>query len=115
MTGQRVAILDGSCSLYASRSPSSDSIKPHIGEFSSDSTTVGLRPIPRFQEIVTEVVKCALAAGDIRPGKVARVDTGVVCECTTVRKLARVIHTRVAENLAAAGGSKSGAASTDIS
>jgi len=58
-----------------------------------------LQPIPYFREIVAEVVKDGLMAGDVRPGKIARVDTGVVCECTTVHKLARAIHVRVVEAL----------------
>lgn len=94
MKGQRVAILDGSCSLY----PSPDSAKspPESNTDSQDS----LQHIPQFSSIITEVVKAALVAGDIRPGKIARVDKGVVCECSAVRRLARAIHTRVAEALA---------------
>ncbi|KAF9453911.1 MED14-domain-containing protein [Macrolepiota fuliginosa MF-IS2] len=92
MTNQRIAILDGSCSLH----PAPDSTKSS----SSDLSAVGLKPIPQFREIVTEVVKTALAADEIRPCKIARLDMGVVCECTAVRRLAKAIHARVAEVLA---------------
>jgi mediator of RNA polymerase II transcription subunit 14 len=105
MTGQRVAILDGSSSFYATP----NSTKSSLGGSSPDSTEVGLRPLPHFNSIVTAVVKKALAAGDIRAGKIARVDLGVICECADVRKLARAIHSRVADVLvAAAGGNNSG-------
>ncbi len=93
MKDQRVAILDGSCSLYPSSPSSSSSSGP-------DSRS-GLQHIPQFSNIVTEVVKAALVAGDIRPGKVARIDMGVVCECNAVRKLTRAIHTHVVEVLGA--------------
>ncbi|KAF5351922.1 hypothetical protein D9756_007453 [Leucocoprinus leucothites] len=103
MTNQRIAILDGSHSLYPS-SPSSlssttSSTKPSTSTTSGGSSH-GLQPIPQFRDIIAEVVKSGLAAGDIRPGKIARIDSGVVCEYTAVRKLARAIHTRVAEILA---------------
>lgn len=100
MTNQRVAILDGSSSLY----PSPNSVKPPSE--SNSNSMPGLQPIPQFREIVTEVVKTALAAGDVQPGKIARVDMGVVCECTAVRRLAKAMHARVAEVLIAAANSK---------
>jgi mediator of RNA polymerase II transcription subunit 14 len=69
---------------------------------------LGLRPLPHFDSIVTTVVKKALATGDVRAGKIARVDLGVICECADVRKLARAIHSGVADVLVAAGGNNSG-------
>ncbi|KXN90150.1 Mediator of RNA polymerase II transcription subunit 14 [Leucoagaricus sp. SymC.cos] len=104
MTKQRIAILDGSCSLYAFSSHP-DPAKPT----SLEDSNQGLQPIPQFREIVAEVVAAALAAGDVRPYKTARLDMGVVCECSAVRQLARAIHTRVAEALvsaATAGGGR---------
>lgn len=70
---------------------------------------VGLQPLPHFNSIVIAVVKKAMATGEVRAGKIARVDRGVICECADVRKLARAIHSRVADFLVAAGGSNSGA------
>lgn len=148
MTNQRIAILDGSYSLHPSSSPSlaDSTFSTQSLSSSSSMTTIAttstlkksnartcgesnhgvLQPIPYFREIVAEVVKDGLMAGDVRPGKIARVDTGVVCECTTVHKLARAIHARVVEALmknapvisnadGAASGSGSGIAKPDAS
>jgi len=121
MTKQRIAILDGSYSLHPSPSslagPTSTT-KPLTSSSTIMTTTIAnltpkksnvrtfgesnhgvLRSIPYFREIIAEVVKDGLTAGDIRPGKIARVDSGVVCECTAVHKLARAIHSRVVEVL----------------
>ncbi|KAJ3571005.1 hypothetical protein NP233_g4045 [Leucocoprinus birnbaumii] len=102
MTNQRIAILDGSHSLYPASSPLSSSSKPPLPTSTSPrDVSQGLQPIPQFSEIIAEVVKYGLTTGEVRPGKIARIDSGVVCDCTAVRKLARAIHMRVVEVLAA--------------
>jgi len=122
MTKQRIAILDGSYSLHPSSSsfagPTSVT-KPPISSSSTNTTTPVanstpkksnartfgesshgvLQPIPYFREIIAEVAMEGLRRGDIRPGKIARVDSGVVCECAAVHKLSRAIHSRVVEVL----------------
>lgn len=119
MTKQRIAILDGSYLLHPSSSsfagptsttkPSSSTMttttmanstpkKSNTRTF-GDSNHGVLQPIPYIREIIAEVVMEGLRTGDIRPGKIARVDSGVVCECAAVHKLSRAIHSRVVEVL----------------
>ena len=104
MKGQRVAILDGSYSLFG---------PPETGvgkEKRTNGDELGLRPIPRFREIVQEAVAEVLRSGSgswsssqaadgVVRGKIVPVDVGVVCSTEAVRAVARALHARVAKEL----------------
>ncbi|KAJ7782911.1 mediator complex subunit MED14-domain-containing protein [Mycena metata] len=92
MTNQRVVILDGSYSLF-----SSGSVQPP----EDSASELGLLPIPRFSEIVIEVVKRTLSSGAVSSGKIAPLDTGVICQTDIVRTLGRAIYTAVADTMKA--------------
>ncbi|KAG5652471.1 hypothetical protein H0H81_004879 [Sphagnurus paluster] len=84
MSDRRVAILDGSYSVFEPNSVSS----------TESSDILGLVPIPQFKEIVTEVVRVMISSGKIYQGTVAVVDVGVVCDTAIVRDLGRTIHAK---------------------
>ncbi|KAJ7668443.1 mediator complex subunit MED14-domain-containing protein [Mycena polygramma] len=88
MTNQRVLILDGSQSLF-STGPAQHAEGP--------TTDRGLLPIPRFSDIVLQVVQKMLSSGAALPGKIAPLDTGVICQTDIVRTLGRAIYTAVIE------------------
>ncbi|KAJ7928568.1 mediator complex subunit MED14-domain-containing protein [Mycena leptocephala] len=88
MTNQRVLILDGSHSLF-STGPMQQP-EDHIPE-------LGLLPIPRFSEIVLEVVKKMLSSGAAPSGKIAPLNTGVICQTGFVRTLGRAIYAAVVD------------------
>ncbi|KAJ7128933.1 mediator complex subunit MED14-domain-containing protein [Mycena crocata] len=90
MTDQRVLILDGSHSLF-------DAGSVHQSE--DASAQLGLQPIPRFSEIVLNVVKGMISAGATSPGKIAPLNTGVVCQTDIVRTLGRAVYASVVEAL----------------
>ncbi|KIY53083.1 MED14-domain-containing protein [Fistulina hepatica ATCC 64428] len=89
MIGKRVAILDGSVSLFHT---------PASGDAST--STLGLRPIPRFKDILLNVVQEAAASKLIEPGAVVPMDAGLVCNTASVRLLARQIHTKIVHECA---------------
>lgn len=93
MTNQRVLILDGSHSLF-STGPVQQS-EDHTG------TELGLQPIPRFSEIVLKAVKKMVSAGAASPGKIAPLNTGVVCQTDIVRTLGRAIYASVVDAMKA--------------
>jgi len=119
MTEQRVAILDGSHSLFPPGPPSSTLVaaaaagnkkpskaQPHPPPPStkkgqdegSSSSTLGLHPIPGFAEIILDSIRDAISTeGSL--GKLAPVDVGVVCDASAVRALGRAIHDRVRARL----------------
>ncbi|KAJ7647579.1 mediator complex subunit MED14-domain-containing protein [Roridomyces roridus] len=88
MTKQRVLILDGSHSLFNTGSVQ----QPEDHQF-------GLRPIPRFSEIVLDVAKKSIASGVAAPGKIAPIQTGLLCQTEIVRTLGRAVYTAVASAL----------------
>ncbi|KAJ6495613.1 mediator complex subunit MED14-domain-containing protein [Mycena vitilis] len=88
MTNQRVLILDGSQSLF-STGPAQHAEGP--------TTDLGLLPIPRFSHIVLQVVQKMLSSGAALPGKIAPLNTGVICQTDIVRTLGRAIYTAVVE------------------
>ncbi|KAK0454745.1 mediator complex subunit MED14-domain-containing protein [Armillaria borealis] len=75
MTERRVAILDGSHSLFSLPS-------------STDDAQLGLKPIPNFAQIISEL------SG---PGR--RLDVGIVCRVDEVGGIAREVHDRVVKQL----------------
>ncbi|KAJ7287402.1 mediator complex subunit MED14-domain-containing protein [Mycena rebaudengoi] len=88
MTNERVLILDGSRSLFNTGSSPSEE---------RTDTQLGLQPIPRFREIVLDVVKSLISSGAASPGKIAPLDVGVVCETHVVRTLTGRIYAAVIE------------------
>ncbi|KAJ6497836.1 mediator complex subunit MED14-domain-containing protein [Mycena sanguinolenta] len=86
MTNQRVLILDGSHSLFNTGS---------LQQSEDNSDQLGLVPIPRFSNIVLEVVKGMLVSGAASPGKIAPLSTGVICQTDIVRTLSRAIYMAV--------------------
>ena len=100
MKGQRVAILDGSYSLFGPQEMGVGKGKGTNGD------GLGLRPIPRFREIVQEAVAEVLLSGSasshadgVVRGKIVPVDVGIVCNTDAVRAVARALHGRVAKEL----------------
>jgi mediator of RNA polymerase II transcription subunit 14 len=121
--GQRVAILDGSHSLFrgdlsasstaaAASSPSklspakTPSSKPSpaksvTGLTKPSSVTVnasdlGLQAIPQFQDIVLEAIQDAtIAHPEITDLQIASVDVGVVCDTGAVRFVTRALHEKI--------------------
>ncbi|KAK0212615.1 mediator complex subunit MED14-domain-containing protein [Desarmillaria ectypa] len=78
MTERRVAILDGSHSLFSLPS----SITP------TSDAQLGLKPIPNFAQIISEL-----------PGPGRRLDVGIVCRVDEVGGMAREVHDRVVKQL----------------
>ena len=114
MKGQRVAILDGSHSLFGVNTTSQQAVPFSVPsspkkEGQQDADTfkdgLGLRAIPRFREIVLEAVEEVVAFGPITQhggaaqGRIVPIDVGVVCDTTAVRAIARAVHVRVVETL----------------
>lgn len=118
MTEQRVAILDGSHSLFPPGPPSSTLVsaaaagkekptkaQPHpppppLTRKGQDEggSTLGLHPIPGFAEIILDSIRDVISMeGSL--GKLAPVDVGVVCDASAVRALGRAIHDRVRARL----------------
>lgn len=90
MTNERVLILDGSRSLFNTGSSPPEE---------RTDTQLGLQPIPRFREIVLDVVKSLISSssGAASPGKIAPLDVGVMCETHVVRTLTGRIYAAVIE------------------
>ncbi|KAG6821038.1 hypothetical protein H0H93_007928 [Arthromyces matolae] len=88
MNDQRVAILDASYSVFdpaSSKSP----IK------TSEEAVMSLKPIPKFSEIVANVVKSAVLSGSVQPGTVALMDVGIICDAVAVSVLGKLLHENV--------------------
>lgn len=88
MTGQQIAILDASYSLFGS---SSSSIS------SPSSELLSLLPIPEFKTLVTDAIKSVRIKD--QHAKVAYIDAGVVCDSSFVSGVARALHERVLKKL----------------
>jgi len=115
MTEQRVAILDGSHSLFLSGNPpssladtkgkkaahqpssSKNSLNQGQNDHQHDNETLGLRPIPGFSQIVVDAIRDVTFTAPL--GKIAPIDVGVVCDVSAVRALGRAIHDRVRARL----------------
>ena len=109
MTEQRVAILDGSHSLFSTGNPpsisaggkekklvqSTPSSKGSRGQ--DEGGTLGLHAIPGFAGIVLDAIRDVASTRSL--GKVAPIDVGVVCDGSAVRALGRAIHDRVRARL----------------
>ncbi|KAF8909892.1 MED14-domain-containing protein [Mucidula mucida] len=77
MTERRVAILDGSYSLFSTK------------DLGKDVSTVGLKPIPNFSSILRDL-----------PGPGRRLDVSMVCKVEEIGPLAKELHQQVAKELA---------------
>lgn len=87
MTGQRVAILDGSFSVFdqaGSKNPTA-----------SAEQMLGLKPIPQFKDIVTDAVRDTISSGSVQPGTVAMIDVGVICRTENVCELGKSIYQKL--------------------
>jgi len=91
MSGQGIAILDASHSLFGFSDPNKD--------VHSDVNKLVLKPIPQFREIVANAVRDAQASGSLALSKVATIEVGVICDAGGVKALTRVIHSRVLESI----------------
>ena len=89
MSDQRVAILDASHSLF--------DVQTRNGLVESDQLV--LQPIPQFRDIVSDAARIGLDAGNLKMGKVAVIDVGVICDTTGVSLLTRLIHPQVLQKL----------------
>lgn len=92
MSDRRVAILDGSHSLFASSTPAMTAASTN----ENPDTMLGLRPIPQFEQIVTSIVQGAISSGELQPGKVAIIGVGVICDTSAVKSLGQALHNAVA-------------------
>ena len=93
MSEQRIAILDASHSLFGSDSSITDS--------STDLATSSLvlRPIPRFREIVAKAVKDARFSGNSGSSNIAAIEVGVICNADGVRALSNIMHSQILKRL----------------
>lgn len=88
MTGQRIAILDSSRSLFgSSSSPTS----------STSSDLHSLLPIPDFEALVIDAIKSVRIKDE--HARVAYIDAGVICDSSFVSGIARALHERVLKKL----------------
>ncbi|KAG2126062.1 mediator complex subunit MED14-domain-containing protein [Suillus clintonianus] len=92
MTGQRVAILDASYSLFGSSSPTSSS-----STSSSSSELLSLLPIPDFKTLVIDAIQYVRMKDE--HARVACIDAGVVCDSSVLKGVARALHERVLKKL----------------
>lgn len=114
MTGKRIAILDGSYSLFQGNVIPPSQLDSGSGSDSyshthsnSDLDRIGLEPIPDFRTLVLDAVRATRprspqsGAGGRR---IAPIDVGVVCEGGTIGPVIRALHERVLKKLRGAGG-----------
>jgi mediator of RNA polymerase II transcription subunit 14 len=92
MSEQRIAILDASHSLFGSNSSGSPTTD-------SATSSLTLRPIPQFREIVAKAVKDARSSGKFASSKMAAIEVGAICDADGVRALSKVIHSQILEHL----------------
>ncbi|KAG1744781.1 mediator complex subunit MED14-domain-containing protein [Suillus lakei] len=92
MTGQRVAILDASYSLFGSSSPTSSS-----STSSPSSELLSLLPIPDFKTLVIDALKSVRIKDE--HARVSCIDAGMVCDSSAVSGVARALHERVLRKL----------------
>jgi mediator of RNA polymerase II transcription subunit 14 len=94
MTGQRVAILDASHSVFPpdqilSRGKSRAQNSPESGLL--------LQPIPDLKDIILDVLKADVG------GDVWSVDVGVMCSVNAVKRIGKVLHKRVLDRIKEGG------------
>ena len=93
MTSQRVAILDGSRSLFetgiSSSSTKCETLDDHIW----------WQPIPGLEGIVVDAVKEVASVSGVAPSSITPIGIGVICDTSTVSFLVRAIHTKVLKKL----------------
>lgn len=88
MTGQRIAILDPSHSLFGSSSSTTSS---------TSSDLHSLLPIPDFEALVIDAIKSVRIKDE--HARVAYINAGVVCDSSFVSGVARALHERVLKKL----------------
>jgi mediator of RNA polymerase II transcription subunit 14 len=89
MKGGRVAVIDGSYSLFSPR---------EMQEKRGNGDGLGFRPIPGFRTIVEEAVADVHRSGRAG-GRIVSVDVGVVCDTGAVQAVGRALHERVVKAL----------------
>ncbi|KAJ3517642.1 hypothetical protein NLJ89_g378 [Agrocybe chaxingu] len=94
MSGQRIAILDASYSLF-------DLEMSDKAAMEVESTIGGLilQPLPDFRNIVAAAVRDGMNSGRLSKGKIAALEAGVVCNAGGVGYLTQVIHSQVLDRL----------------
>jgi mediator of RNA polymerase II transcription subunit 14 len=93
MSGQRVAILDGSHSLFEISMPSSSEKGDIMDEH------VCWQPIPGLEGIIMDAVKEAVSISGVAAGNITVVGVGVICDTSIVGLLGRTIHTKVLKQI----------------
>jgi len=92
MTGERVAVLDASSTLFGGGSTSSSSLPS-----SSSPALPILLPIPDFKTLVVDAIKSVHMKDE--HARVACIDIGVICDSPVVNVMARALHERVLKKL----------------
>ncbi|KAG1750599.1 mediator complex subunit MED14-domain-containing protein [Suillus paluster] len=92
MTGQRIAILDASYSLFGTSSPDASA-----SSSSPSSELLSLLPIPDFKTLVLDAIKSVRVNDE--HARAACIDVGVVCDSSVLSAVARALHERVLKKL----------------
>lgn len=87
MKNRRVAILDGSHSLFYSKI-----------EVNEPTSKLHLQPIPRIRTLVFEVLKTLVASG-VLTSRVIPIEVGVICDLGDVRAVGNAMHKVVLQGL----------------
>jgi mediator of RNA polymerase II transcription subunit 14 len=95
MSEHRVAVLDGSYSLFSASKSTPAPSSP------VKNASLTLLPIPGFKDVLKAAVD-ELQSGGFK-GVMVNVDVGFVCECSDVRSVCKVLHRMVEEALGKAG------------
>ncbi|EGO25140.1 hypothetical protein SERLADRAFT_414850 [Serpula lacrymans var. lacrymans S7.9] len=95
MNNQRVAIIDGSHSLFGSDVSGSASVSS-----TSSPDLLGLQAIPDLPSLIQAAVHSVRSAsGGLSLGKIAPIDVGIVCNTGAVGAVARALHERILKKL----------------
>lgn len=93
ITGQRVAILDGSRSLF-----DVDRCNSTTGCEVVDERACW-QPIPDLAVIAEDAVKEIVSISGVAPSNITAIGIGVICDTSVVSLLGRAIHSKVLQTL----------------
>jgi mediator of RNA polymerase II transcription subunit 14 len=87
-------------------SPKTSSVVPDsstpdtLSSMTTELTSLGLQPIPRFREIISDAVREVVESDPTVAGsRIAALEVGVVCDKGVVRAIGRALHRRVIREL----------------